>query len=56
MVQQLFLFSVWNNIFLDILKIKEDIEQLVPGLSIFEIIRSTDASPKSYGRVSVAYF
>lgn len=56
MVQQLFLFSVWNNIFLDTLKIKEDIEQLVPGLSIFEIIRSTNVPPKSYGRVNVAYF
>lgn len=36
-VQQLFLLSIWNNVFSDILLIKKDIEQLALGLTIFEI-------------------
>lgn len=36
-VQQLFLLSIWDNVFSDILLIKKDIEQLALGLTIFEI-------------------
>jgi len=36
-VQQLFLLSIWGNIFSDTLLIKKDIEQLALGLTAFEI-------------------
>lgn len=53
-VQQLFLLSIWNNVFSDTLLIKKDIEQLALGLTIFEIWRSRKVAPKSQRGIFLA--